>query len=127
MKAYDKKNNMTEAGLGRIQSFAFIISVVICVLSSMFFITFNFMSFSSDNRCEIELDEKINTNDSPVASMIRLPNIGFVRAEAIEAYREDFMEKNGNSPAFVNYIDLQNVKGIGPKTVKNISRWLKFE
>jgi len=43
------------------------------------------------------------------------------------AYRKGFSEKNGNCQAFETTDDLQKVKGIGPKTVENISKWLKFE
>jgi len=42
-------------------------------------------------------------------------------------YRKHFSEKNGNCRAFETTDDLQKVKGIGPKTVKTISKWLKFE
>jgi DNA uptake protein ComE-like DNA-binding protein len=35
--------------------------------------------------------------------------------------------KNSNRRTFRNCDDLQKVKGIGPKTVQNISHWLKFE
>jgi len=112
----------------RIQAFAFVIGVVICVLLSMIFITLSLVPFSSAHvGCQIELDDKINPNDAPVASLIRLPNIGLVRAEAIVAYRENFHEKNSESQPFQNCDDLQKVKGIGPKTVQNISEWLKFD
>jgi len=86
------------------------------------------MSFGSAlGGCEIELDEKINPNDSPVASIIRLPDVGLVRAKAIVAYRENFDDKDKESRPFQDCNDLQKVKGIGPKTAQNISQWLKFE
>jgi len=81
----------------------------------------------SGKSCEIGLDDKINPNDAPAASLARLPNIGFVRAAAIVAYRENFNEKNSESQPFQNCNDLQKVRGIGPKTVQNISQWLKFD
>jgi len=56
-----------------------------------------------------------------------LPGIGISRAGAIVAYRENIAEQNTGMPAFENPNDLQKVKGIGPKTVENISEWLKFE
>jgi len=76
---------------------------------------------------EIELDDKINPNDASAASLARLPNIGLVRAEAIVAYREKFGEKDSKSRPFRDCNDLQKVKSIGPKTIQNISEWLKFD
>ena len=112
----------------RIQSFAFVISIMVCIMFSIFFVFVSFMSFGSVHvGCKIELDEKINPNDSPVASLIRLPDVGLVRAKEIVAYRENFYEKNKESPPFRDCSDLQKVKGIGPKTAQNISQWLKFE
>ena len=115
---------MTEARQKRIQSFAFVISIIAAVCLSWGF---------AENVAEpvqshtIELDGKINPNNAPAASLVRLPGIGISRAEAIVAYREKFNQKNKNEPAFQNCNDLQKVKGIGPKTAKNISQLLKFE
>lgn len=112
----------------RIQSSAFVISVVLCILCSIFFISLNFKPFGSAfDGCEIELDEKINPNCSPVASLIRLPDVGLVKARAIDAYRRNFKDKDKESKPFRDCNDLQKVRGIGPKTVQNISQWLKFE
>jgi competence ComEA-like helix-hairpin-helix protein len=113
-----------EAGQNRIRSFAFIISVCICVLFSLVFIS----GFGNvEQPCKIELESRINPNDGPAASLIRLPGIGIVRAKAIVAYREEFRKKDSNNPAFRNCDDLCKVRGIGPQTAKNISEWLKFE
>jgi competence ComEA-like helix-hairpin-helix protein len=109
----------------RVQSFAFVISVCVCALFS---IGFTVSSLAAVREASgIELDERINPNDAPIASMVRLPGIGVARAEAIVACREDLIKEDGNSRAFRNSDDLQKVKGIGPKTVQNISEWLKFE
>ena len=118
----------TENSQKRIQSFAFVISVAMCLLFSMAFVASSVMRLGSvSGGCEIELDEKINPNDAPAASLARLSNIGFVRAEAIVAYRENFREKDSQSRPFQNCNDLQKVKGIGPKTAQDISKWLRFE
>ena len=118
----------TEVRQNRIQSFAFVIAVSVCVLFSVGFAVSSLVGFgAASDGCEIELEGRINPNDAPVASLVRLPGIGIVRAEAIVGYREEFSEQNGNKPAFQNPNDLQKVKGIGPKTVENISEWLKFE
>ncbi|MHC4476515.1 MAG: ComEA family DNA-binding protein [Planctomycetota bacterium] len=76
---------------------------------------------------KIELEQKINPNEAPVGSLVRLPGIGIARASAVVAYREDFSETSGGGPAFKNVDDLQKIKGIGPKTAASISRWLTFE
>jgi len=113
---------MKYARQNRIQSFAFIISVCLVVCCS-----FGFASKLERGQSKIELDSRINPNDAPVESLVRLPGLGPGRAGAIVAYREDFDEKNTGSPAFQNCDDLQKVKGIGPKTVQNIRELLKFD
>ena len=115
---------MTEARQKRIQSFAFVISVCVAVCFSWGFITDLSRSGQQDT---VELSEKLNPNYAPTASLVRLPGIGISRAKAIVAYRQEFSRKNETEPAFQNSDDLQKVKGIGPKTVKSINQWLKFE
>ena len=118
----------TEHRQKRIQAFAFVISVGVCILFSMAFVASRVMPFGSlPGGCEIVLEEKINPNDASVASLIRLPDVGLVRARAIVAYRENLKHNGGTNRAFRDCNDLQKVKGIGPKTAQNISRWLKFE
>ena len=126
-------NNMASANYvrragdrqSRIQSFAFVISVCGCALLS---IGFGASSLVGDELSfEMGLDEKVNPNDAPIASMVRLPGIGVGRAEAIVAYRENFSEQDDSTQVFQEPNDLQKVKGIGPKTVQNINEWLKFE
>jgi competence ComEA-like helix-hairpin-helix protein len=114
-----------EVRQNRIQSFAFVISVCGCALLSMCFAASGFEEIRQSR--EVELDEGINPNDAPIASLVRLPGIGIGRAEAIVAYREDLNEEDSNSRAFRSCDDLQKVRGIGPKTAQNISEWLKFE
>ena len=123
--ANDNFIQQTEGRQKRIQSFAFVIAVSLGVLFSVGFAASGF--WGVDKSCEIGLDEFINPNTAPVASLVRLPGIGIVRAEAIVAYRERFCEKNVSGPAFGCGGDLEKVRGIGPKTVQNISEWLKFE
>jgi len=119
---------MTEVRQNRIQSFAFVIAASVCVLFSVGFAVSSLVGFgAASDGCEIELEGRINPNDAPVASLVRLPGIGIGKARAIVGYREEFSEQNGNKPAFQNPNDLQKVKGIGPKTVENIREWLKFE
>ena len=117
---------MAEIGQYRIQSFAFILSVCAAFAFCCIFIP-NQIGFGSDNPDQIQLDNRINPNTAPVASMTRLPGIGKAKAEAIVAYRNNFFEANGEIRAFQNLNDLQKVNGIGPKTSQNIGEWLKFE
>jgi len=77
--------------------------------------------------CQIELESRMNPNDAPIASLVRLSGIGVSRAGAIVAYRESYGGKNGDGRAFRDCNDLQKVKGIGPKTAENNRQWLKFE
>ena len=115
----------TDARQNRIQSFAFVIAVSVAVCFSIGFAVSSFLELGQSY--EIGLDERINPNDASLASLVRLPGIGIGKATAIVAYRRDFSERNSNKPAFQNCDDLQKVKGIGPKTIENISEWLEFE
>jgi len=104
---------------------AFVIAVLFGVLLSVGFAASTFSKFRQ--ACEIELESRINPNNAPIASLVRLPGIGIGRAGAVVAYREKFRSRKPNSQPFQNADDLQQVKGIGPKTVQNISKWLKFK
>ena len=119
--------DMRRAMQNRIQSFAFVISVCIAVCFSFGFISNSGKSQQNFTRCEVELEGRINPNLAPVESLVRLPGMGPGRAGAIVEYRENFNGKDAASPAFRNCDDLQKVKGIGPKTVQNISEWLRFD
>ena len=114
-----------EVRQNRIQSFAFVISVCVAVCFCIGLAVSNIQG--SGQSCEIKLEGEINPNDAPIASLVRLPGIGIGRAEAIVAYREDFSKEDSDNRAFRNCDDLQKIKGIGPKTAQNISKWLKFE
>ncbi len=67
--------------------------------------------------------EKINPNTAPAASLVRLPGIGPARALDIIHYRTHVE----NQPAFQKAADMENIKGIGPKTAAQISPHLTFE
>jgi len=113
-----------QVGKERIQSFAFVIGVVLCVFLCGFFVVWRFWRAGDSH--EIQLSESINPNEAPVGSLVRLPGIGMGRAWAIVSYREGAFEE-GRRPAFRNCSDLQEVSGIGPKTVESIGEWLAFE
>lgn len=103
--------------------FAFVIAIGVCVLLSVLFVLSGYTGAGQDDKIQVE--DKINPNDAPLGSLIRLPGIGVGRAEAIITYRQ--ADKKQGVQAFQNTDDLQKVKGIGPKTAQNISGWLKFE
>jgi hypothetical protein len=72
---------------------------------------------------EIE-PSRINPNTASMASLVRLPGIGKARAMDIIHYRQNH-ESDG--AAFLSSDDLQNIHGIGPKTVAALEPWLAFE
>ncbi len=121
-------HDTAEAGLDRIQACAFAVSEIICLALAVGIVASCLAGQDSATAGgEIVLDEKINPNEAPVESIARLPNVGRVRAQAIVAYRGDYRAKEGISPVFRDRNDLQNVKGIGPKTSQDMSKWLRFE
>ena len=115
----------SEAAKSRTQICAFIIAAAFAVCLC---ICFAFSSLrDSGKSCETGLEFRINPNDAPQASLVRLPGIGAGRAAAIVAYREKFGRENGGETLFQSCGDLQKVKGIGPKTAANLCEWLKFK
>jgi competence ComEA-like helix-hairpin-helix protein len=120
--------NITDRQAGcrqeRIQSFAFVTAAAVSVLLVAGF-TF-FEAAGSGQFFEIELDGRINPNESPASSLARLPGIGASLSRRIVSYREKWIKQYG-AAAFQTSDDLEKVKGIGPKTVQNINPWLKFE
>jgi competence ComEA-like helix-hairpin-helix protein len=123
-KAVDNSIGTGEARGEWIQGFAFVICVCVCAGLCLIFVL---DIIAPGQPCEIELESRINPNDAPIASLVRLSGIGVSRAGAIVAYRESYGRKDGDSRAFRDCNDLQEVKGIGPKTAENNRRWLKFE
>ena len=117
--------NRAETTQRMIQSFAFIIAVFASVLLCC---RFALPGFSEHARSyEIRLDGRVNPNDAPFGSLVRLPGVGISRASAIIQYREHFSGKGEQARPFEKYRDLQKVKGIGPKTAQKIGQWLKFD
>ena len=66
---------------------------------------------------------RINPNTATAASLTRLPGIGKARALDMIDYRRHHQD----GPAFRTAGDMENIKGIGPKTAEKISPWLTFE
>jgi competence ComEA-like helix-hairpin-helix protein len=70
------------------------------------------------------IPERINPNTAPIGSLVRLEGIGRARAMDIIHYRQTHQH---NGPAFESAEDLENISGIGPKTVEKMSPWLIFD
>ncbi len=115
----------SEATKSRTQACAFIIAAVFAVCLCIYFEASSFRGSGKSHEAGLEF--RINPNNAPQASLVRLRGIGAGRAAAIVAYRENFRRENGGKAAFENCSDLQKVKGIGPKTAANLCEWLKFE
>jgi competence protein ComEA len=69
---------------------------------------------------QAESDSPININQADVATLSQLDGIGESKAQAIVAYRES------NGP-FKSVSDLENVKGIGEKTIAKNQPRLNIE
>ena len=68
--------------------------------------------------------QRINPNTASMASLVRLPGIGKARAMDIIHYRQN---KKPDEPVFISAHDLENIRGIGPKTAAALEPWLTFE
>lgn len=70
---------------------------------------------------------RINPNTAPVASLARLPGIGWTRARAIVTHREHVTGERPGTVVFKSLGDLQRIRGVGPKTVEGLVPWLRFD
>jgi len=120
----DNFTQQTETIQAMIQSLAFVIAVFVCVVLCSYFGAGN--SSGCTLPPAVPFDSRINPNEAPLGSLVRLPGVGISRAEAIVAYRQNFRKRQKRSRAFQTRDDLQKIKGIGPKTVQNITDSLKF-
>jgi competence protein ComEA len=66
--------------------------------------------------------ERINPNAASMASLVRLPGVGRIRAMEIIQYRQE-----AGGIAFESPASLEEIRGIGPKTIEAMSPWLTFE
>jgi len=103
----------------------FLSAIFLSVVLSLVFL----VSAVFEGNCQpgLFIEEYINPNNASTASLMRLPGIGTDRADRIIAFRSEYLKKQSTKPAFSCPEELQKVKGIGPKTVAQIRKWLKFE
>ena len=73
-----------------------------------------------------DLYEKINPNTAPASSLVRLPRIGWSKAQAVVTYRQQHLVETPGMPVFRGPGDLTQIPGFGPQTVAAISGWLDF-
>jgi len=125
----EREPNQAEAGrdstLRAAQAIALVVGVGICLALSVAFAVP--LLGRSDGALTVDSGERVNPNDAPVASLMRLPQIGVARARAIIAHRERVGSQAGHPPAFREADDLQEIKGIGPAIVEDLRPWLQFD
>jgi competence ComEA-like helix-hairpin-helix protein len=114
-----------DATLRATQSVAFLVAVGVCLTLSLGFAVG--MLQRSQGPTSVHGNERINPNEAPVASLMRLPQVGAARARAIVAHRERAGSQAGRPPAFKTADDLRQIKGIGPAIVEDIRPWLQFD
>lgn len=107
------------------QSRAFLVGLALCLALSVGFAG-PMVEHAKDSAVS-GLGERINPNEAPVASLMRLPQIGAARARAIVAHRERAGTEKGRGPVFKKADDLRQIKGIGPAIVEGLRPWLRFE
>jgi competence ComEA-like helix-hairpin-helix protein len=121
----DSRIGQTAFVTERIQCAAFFIVVCVCMVLGVFFSSVKFLRVSSS--VSIATEPRVNPNDAPLASLVRLPGVGISKAASIIEYREGLSRSRPGSVAFYSSADLEDVPGIGPKTAERISVWLRFE
>jgi competence ComEA-like helix-hairpin-helix protein len=121
--------DQTEAGRGlalrTTQSLAFLVGMGVCLALSLGFA--RAMLERAEGSPIIGLGARINPNEAPAASLMRLPQIGAARARAIVAHRDRAGTPAGRTPVFKKADDLQQIKGIGPAIVEDLRPWLRFD
>ena len=111
-----------EQNQSRIYSQGFFVAAAVCVIAAVYFGAGNVLKEKTET---VFIDGRINPNVEPAASIERLPSLGMTKAKASVEYRESFGTKD--KAAFQKSADLENVRGIGPKTAAKIERYLRFD
>jgi len=99
--------------------------LLICLVVFSLAVIFSFGVMKNTSKvAAVQFQSRINPNDAPVSSLVRLPQIGMSRAEKITAYRQ---ANSGEGPVFTCPDDLQKVNGIGPVIAGGLAEYLRFE
>jgi competence ComEA-like helix-hairpin-helix protein len=114
-----------DPALRALQSVAFLVGMGVCLILALVFALAT--SERAPRSVAVGSGERINPNEAPVASLMRLPQIGTARARAIVAQRERHGSDAGGPPVFRKAEDLQQIKGIGPAIVEEVRPWLQFD
>jgi competence ComEA-like helix-hairpin-helix protein len=108
----------------RSQAAGFVLATGFAAASSLVLIA---TVWSDRDAMSASLMAGINPNTATVASLARLPGIGWTRAQAIVVYRERVVGATPGAVAFKSPEDLQRIRGIGPKTAQGLAPWLEFD
>ena len=73
-----------------------------------------------------DLADRMDPNTATWQEFAAIPGLGEKKAQAIVVFREKWIQNHPNKPAFSAPQDLHAVKGIGPATISNMSRYLVF-
>lgn len=73
-----------------------------------------------------QLQDRVDPNTAPWWELTILPGVGEVTARAIVEHRRQARE-GGDARPFDGANDLENVRGIGPKTVERFRALLRFD
>jgi len=115
--AIDKRD-----GHSAVRFYSFVFAIVLCGVVFGIFCCQEFIS--ARTKTAETLTISINPNTAEIASLVRLPGIGPVRARDIVEYRNS---PGVDRPAFKHASDMENIKGIGPKTVEKLVPYLEFD
>jgi len=77
-----------------------------------------------------QINSTIDVNRAPWWELTLLPGIGEGKAKAVVEFREVQRANNGwdeDQPVFRSPEDLQQVHGIGPKTVERMTPFVRFD
>ena len=110
--------------LERIQAYSYLVSILICSVLVLYFCFLYCKNNATGD--SILLSNTININAEPAESIVRLSGLGTAKANAIVEYRSRINQEQPGA-AFRCPGDLDNVKGIGLKTIEKIERHIRFE
>ena len=122
MDCHDNSADLTKQDK-KLTSFAFIIAASICLLACISLTLFQSVKYTQ-NQNPLKIKSKINPNNASKASLMRLSGIGLIKAADIVEYRKHCEKQK---KAFKNVDDLQQVYGIGPKTVEKVKNFIEIE